>query len=67
MSIKNHNGKANEKDEEEALNPNLRIELNKEDTKKFIQLKKILGIKNKSDVIRFCLTFTYDNYPKFQL
>jgi len=65
--IKNHNGKANEKDEEEEFNPNLRIELNPEDSKKFLELKKILGIKNKSDVIRFCLTFTYENYPKLQL
>lgn len=40
----------------------LRIDLNKEDTTKFRKLQKLLGIKSKSDVMRFCLTFTCNNY-----
>lgn len=50
----------NDNKETEAL----RIDFNEEDSRKFKQIKKNLGIQNKSDVIRFCLNFTYLNYPK---
>jgi hypothetical protein len=63
MSAKNSEDQNHKDKNEEAL----RIDLNEEVTTKFRELKQILGIKNKSDVIRFCLTFTYDNYPKLQL
>ncbi|MFX0132025.1 MAG: hypothetical protein ACFFDN_00135 [Candidatus Hodarchaeota archaeon] len=60
MSTKNSEIHHNKDKDEEAL----RIDFNKKDTKKFRELQETLGIKNKSDVIRFCLTFTYENYPK---
>lgn len=42
----------------------LRIDFNEEDSEKFNTIKRLLGIQNKSDVIRFCLNFTFLNYPK---
>ena len=53
-----------DKNNEEKEKEMLRVDFNKEDTKKFRELQEKLGIQSKSDVMRFCLTFTHSNYPK---
>jgi len=42
----------------------IRVDLNAEDTVKFKSIQTELGVKNKAEVFRFCLTFAFDNYKK---
>ena len=50
----------NDKKDTEAL----RVDFDEEDTKRFRDLQSLLGIQNKSDVLRFCLNFTSKHYTK---
>ncbi len=56
--------KMNSKKYDKKWTEALRIDFNEDDTKKFRKIQQLLGIQNKSDVIRFCLNFTYLNYPR---
>jgi hypothetical protein len=42
----------------------IRIDLDEEESRKFKELSERLGIKIKTDIFRFCLSFTYNVYLK---
>lgn len=45
----------------------IRWVLDKEDSNTFIELKKKLGLRNNSEVLRFAVTYANDNYSNNKL
>ena len=48
--------------EEKTEEIRLSVALNKEDSRKFLELKESTGIKGNSDLTRFMISFTLDHF-----